>query len=521
MISTTARSVRRWTSLAMMGVLALAACGGDGGDDTSGGDIGTEGEDDAATEPVEVEVSRGEKVAAPLVTGPVAGGRRGLPFNPLPAGLAEEYGYIEEEFLIAGEATAYAPEGDWGEDGEWAASPTQTAPYRTRILVRRPADAEAFNGTVVVEWLNVTTGMDLDNGFALASDELLRGGYVWVGASAQHVSIEGGDGLFPGFPGLDEVLALKEWDPERYGDLDHPGDDYSYDIYSQVAQALRRPEGADPLDGLAAQQIIASGESQSAMFMVTYVNAVHPIADIYDGFLLHSRVGPTGWPLAQDAADATPAVARIRTDLSDPVMQFQTETELFAFGGFVGARQPDTEQVRTWEVAGTAHIDQRWMDNEADSIRAWDESYSPDVSGCPVNDGPQTLVLRAAWAELTQWVGGGDPPAQAEPIEVDDDAIARDQHGNALGGVRTPAVDAPIARLSGEDDCVQTASPLGPFLGSTTPFDQATLESLYPTHQDYVEAVRAATRTAVDAGFLLSADGGAIIDEAEQAPIPE
>ena len=180
MISTTARSVRRWTSLAMMGVLALAACGGDGGDDTSDGDIGTEGEDDAATEPVEVEVSRGEKVAAPLVTGPVAGGRRGLPFNPLPAGLAEEYGYIEEEFLIAGEATTYAPEGDWGEDGEWAASPTQTAPYRTRILVRRPADAEAFNGTVVVEWLNVTTGMDLDNGFALASDELLRDGYVWV-----------------------------------------------------------------------------------------------------------------------------------------------------------------------------------------------------------------------------------------------------------------------------------------------------------------------------------------------------
>jgi hypothetical protein len=435
----------------------------------------------------------------------------------MPARLAEEYGYSEEEFFIAGEASAYGPEGNWGEDGAWAAKPTHTAPYQTRMLVRPPADPEAFNGTVIVEWLNVTPGIDLDTDFIYGREELLRGGYVWVGASALQLGVEGGDEF--GMPGLEEVLALKAWDPERYGHLTHPGDDYSYDIYSQVAQAVRRPDGVDPLAGLTAQQVIATGLSQSASWLVTYVNAVHPIADIYDGFLIHGRLG-LGFALAEDTADGMPAAPRIRTDLSDPVMQLQTETDLFGLG-FHPARQPDTERIRTWEVAGASHIDQRWVDGVAQSIREWDESYSSGTSGCRVNDGPHAVVFQAALAALTDWVEGDQPPAEAEPLEVADGALARDQHGNTLGGVRTPAVDVPVSTLTGEDDCVQTATALDPFFGSTTPFDQATLESLYPTHQDYVDAVTTATEAAVDAGFLLPIDGDAIIHQAEQAPILE
>jgi Alpha/beta hydrolase domain len=516
-ITTTARSVRWWMSLALAGMLAFAACGDDGADETSDGDIDADEVEDA--EAVEAEVSRGEHVSSPRVTGPVAGGARGLPFPPMPTRLADEFGYIEEEFFIVGEATAYEPEGTWDEDGEWAARPTSTAPYETRILVRRP-EAGAFNGTVVVEWLNVTTGLDLDNEFRFAHEELLREGYAWVGASAQQVGIEGGDGVFPGYPGLEEILALKEWDPERYRELDHPGDDYSYDIFSQVAQAIRRPDGVDPLEGLAVQQVIAAGQSQSAAWLVTYVNAVHSIADIYDGFMIHSRFG---WalPLAQDAADTNPAVARIRIDLSDPVMQFQTETDVFLFGGFHPARQPDTEHVRTWEVAGTAHLDQTLVDIGTESVREWDDSYDRGLTGCRANDGPHAVVLQAAWAALTEWVGGGEPPPTAQPLEIRDDALARDQHGHALGGVRTPAVDAPISTLTGEDDCVRSGTPLDSLYGSATPFDQATLRSLYPTHRDYIDAVTSATQVAVDAGFLLPINGAAIIAEAEQAPIPE
>lgn len=146
---TTARSARWSKSLAAVGLLALMACGNDSDD-----------ADDADIEEVDAEVTRGEQVASPQVTGPITGGERGLPFNPMPARLAEEYGYVEEEFFLSGDATAYESEGDWDDDGEWAAIPTETAPYQTRILVRRPADPDAFNGTVVVELLNVTSGMD-------------------------------------------------------------------------------------------------------------------------------------------------------------------------------------------------------------------------------------------------------------------------------------------------------------------------------------------------------------------------
>ena len=58
-----------------------------------------------------------------------------------------------------------------------------------------------------------------------------------------------------------EHVALKGWDPERYGTLDHPGDDFSFDIYTQAARAV----GPATLGGLAPEKLVASGGSQSAM----------------------------------------------------------------------------------------------------------------------------------------------------------------------------------------------------------------------------------------------------------------
>jgi hypothetical protein len=553
MLSRTERSDGWWASLVVVGTFILAGCG-ENSDDAVLDPVDPGRSEDADTKVGHRERTRGEGVGVPLVHGPITYGERGLPFNPMPARLADEYDYVEEEYFIAGGATAYEPAGDWGEDGEWVARPSQTALYQTRMLVRKPADAEAFNGTVVVEWLNSVAGVDLDFHFMSVYEELLREGYVWVGVSAQRLGVEGGLGTgLPtddgnGVPGLENPLSLKKWDPQRYGELAHPGDDYSYDIYSQAAQVLSRPVGVDPLEGLAVEQVIAAGMSQAAARLVTYVNAVHPIADIYDGFLIQARFGQ-GAPLVTDvhstdvlAAIVRPGAARIRTDLSDPVMQVETETDLFVpsfvemakglleagvteqdFIPFHATRQPDTGRIRTWEVAGAAHLDQRWFDYMSESIRIWDESYEPGPGGCRVNDGPGPAVVRAALAGLTEWVGDGEPPAPAEPLEVAGGALVRDEHGNAVGGVRTPAVQVPIATLTGEADCVESGTffdAVGLF-GSTTPFDQATLASLYPTHGDYVQAVRAATREAVDAGFLLPADGERIIEDAELAGIPE
>jgi hypothetical protein len=460
--------------------------------------------------------ARGTDVASPEVSGPVTGGTYDLPYNPVPARLLEQYNYRQDEYLISGTATAYQSTGTWATDGQWSVTPAATAPYKTRMVVRRPADDAAFNGTVIVEWLNVTAGMDADPDFGFAHDELMREGYAYVVFSAQSVGVEGGGVTLPieGFT----AQPLKEWDSARYGSLDHPGDEYSYDMYSQAARALRQPSGLDPLDGLVAQRVIATGESQSAGRLVTYVNAVHPVADIYDGFLIHSR-GDNGAAINPNPAVPAPPSAHIRTDLDDPVLQVETETDLFGLG-FYDARQPDAENLLTWEIAGTAHADTSQIDYGFESGREWNLTAAPDfTSMCgAINDGPQKYIVRTAFIALDAWVAEGAKPSAGDALEVVDDEIVRDEYGNALGGIRTPAVDVPIATISGEPD--EGESVICSLFGSTTPFDEATLLALYPTHEDYVREVTSSADDTVAAGFLLPSDRDEIVGEAEAAPVP-
>ena len=56
-----------------------------------------------------------------------------------------------------------------------------------------------------------------------------------------------------------------------------------------------------------------------------------------------------------------------------------------------------------------------------------------------------------------------------------------------------------------EPGIVGVMGPNGP--GTTTLFDQAMLDELYPTNAAYVSAINQATDGAIAAGFLLEADG--------------
>ena len=58
--------------------------------------------------------------------------------------------------------------GALGEDGKWSVTPGTKAAYKTRLIVRTPVDPKKFNGTVIVEWLNVTSGRDSDPDFGFA-----------------------------------------------------------------------------------------------------------------------------------------------------------------------------------------------------------------------------------------------------------------------------------------------------------------------------------------------------------------
>lgn len=461
-----------------------------------------------------------DAVAIPKVTGPVTGGTPDLPVNAMLVAYKTRYGYSENEYFIEGTATAYRPRGALGVDGKWSVTKGSTAPYKTRIIVRTPNDPARFNGTVVVEWLNVTAGRDSDPDFGFAGPELLREGFAYVGVTTQKVGVGGGPGLTLPIPGY-HPKPLIDQNPARYRGLHHPGDDYAYDIFSQAAQALLAPNGPRPLGALQPRHLIATGESQSAFEMVTYANAIEPLTHIFDGFLIHSR-GSGGGTLDASAAKPTAIEkgAHIRGDLDVPVLTLITETDLFGLG-FYPARQPDTDLLRTWEMAGTAHADQSTLDYGIASGRQWDTtSKVPDFTGMcgSINDGPQLYIERAAFAALGKWVADGIAPPHAPPITVRDGKIGRDARGNALGGIRTPAVDVPTEALSGEWD--SSKSVICSLFGVATPFDDATLKSLYPTHDDYVAKVNASAASAVKAGFLLRPDADEIVQRAESARIP-
>jgi hypothetical protein len=330
------------------------------------------------------------------------------------------------------------------------------------------------------------------------TDELTRGGYAWVGVSAQQIGVEGGPAAVAvaGAP----TGGLKGGDPERYGELRHPGDAFAYDIYTQVARALREP-GGEALGGLEPERLLAVGESQSAFAMTTYVNGVQPLTLAFDGFFVHSR-GASAAPLGVPGEGVSMVSAisgaptRIRTDGVAPILVLETESDLLGVLNYLPARQPDTDRFRLWEVAGTAHADAFLIGSVADSLGC----------GVPINDGPQHLVVKAALRHLDQWVRTGAAPPEAPRLEIDEagasPAFVRDADGNAVGGVRTPLVDVPVAALTGEPG--PSASVICLLLGSTRPLASERLAELYPSVDDYLaayeEAVRAGGRPRRPAG---------------------
>jgi hypothetical protein len=447
------------------------------------------------------------------VEGPVEGGAHGRPataISDVSAPLFEAAGYAEEEFLLGGTATAYAPAGGsaLGEDGRWQVEPAATAAYRTRLLVRRPP-ADRFNGTVYVEWLNVTSGVDLDGSFHIGDEELLAG-YAWVGVSAQVVSVDGPPADPPPNPA---AVGLRAWDPERYGSLEHPGDAYSFDIYSQAGRAVRGEGGVDVLGGLAPAAVIALGVSQSAYRLVTYVNALAPRDRVYDGYLIHER-GGGGAALSEAPLPEIPVPdpVHIRTDLDVPVLQWETESDVEHLG-FWRARQAPTDLIRTWEVPGASHADGYWYARFHASRERDYPGFGPTVCDNPFNDGVARHVFVPALRGFAAWVRGTGPALpQSPPIEVDANGVpVRDELGLARGGARTPMVDAPRALVTS----VNTPTAARCFLfGSRVPFDTETLARLYPGLGDYAGRFDAAAEAAVGEGWLLPDTAAALAAEA-------
>lgn len=455
----------------------------------------------------------------------------GAPLNALTAQHAVA-GLLEQEFRICGLAKRYRmadPAADLAAEladdvAADAACIDGGHPYTTRLLVRRPSDPARFNGTVVVEWLNVSAGQDLDFVYAATRELILRAGYAWVGVSAQRVGVERlvvwnpqrYAGLSVAAP-LDDPASNKPLDPAQAFTGAAGGDVLCWDIFSHVAMALRRSPAA-VLGVPSVARLVAAGESQSAFRLSRYFNAMQPGLGLYDGFLLYDRGDPHA----------------LRTDL--PVKLISMGSEFFA--EYAGAPPKDSGNQRWWDLAGASHVSLAEMADyidpqvRRDGVQLLDGRVASltevlaqggDPAAPPLwSRVPNADLMKAALHALTGWITQGVVPPSAPRLQLEmqgdgqEDGqggpahLLRDDQGRAIGGVRFAAYEVPTASNVGV-----TASPPR-IAGHHLDFTPNEMARRYGSPDQYVNLVTVAVRANVAQGFLLQEDAHRVVGEARQ-----
>jgi hypothetical protein len=452
----------------------------------------------------------------------------GAEYQLRPQNLQRE-GYVEEEYLVSGKANVYT----WPAPGP-AQVRTADAPYTTRILVRRPKHPSRSSGNVVVEMLNPSNLMDLNIGWALSHKEFMRRGDTWVGITAKPIAVD----------------ALKTFDPQRYGSLSFanplpltdpancatvPADSSRttengliWDINSQVGAWLKSDAKSNPLRGTV-ERLYGFGYSQTGGYLNTYVNAIHPLDvqrnghPIYDGYLIEVAGGGFVGLVPINQCEPAPPVSDPRRQIANvgvPVMRAMSQSDYLRG---ITVRRADSDapgdRYRHYEVAGAGHAS---PDELYYSARPADmEKAGRAVPPVACNEGPRSrlsmsLASNAFFRNLDRWVRRGIAPPHAEPILVENGAPVLDEHGNVIGGVRSPYLDVPTATWHGS----ATGASFCFIAGWEEPFSQAKLQALYPTHGTYVRKVVRSTAQLVVQRFVTLEDGLALIREAAQADVP-
>lgn len=443
----------------------------------------------------------------------------------------DEHGYVEEEFLVDGTAS------EWTYDRQGVAVPAASAVgYTTRVLVRRPADPARFNGVVQIEPLHPS--FDLALTWRAIHPWIMRTGAVWVGVTQ--------DARFAAC--LSTVV-----DPERYAAITVPRAGLGYDIVGGVGVAIRSAT-VGILDGFPhVERAYLSGWSMTGSFCRVFLGdgfaRRHCLPDgtaVFDGYLIAVSSGGAvraGYPpLSAGARGPGPGDAR-RTigPHGIPVIELLSELESETHTPSLRADSDGTDDpYRLYQVAGTAHNTSgptTVLTNLEQCRRRGLDVGRSEINESP-SDARMDYLARAVFALLDRWVTERRPPPRAERFTfagtpLADERIppgarplARDRHGNVLGGIRTPWVEVPVARYSPHSTprpgaC--TPSPLAPMtdanqvaamIGHMVPFPPGTLRSLYPSRADYLTRYWQSCRRLADLGFLLSEEMTLLIDEA-------
>ncbi len=432
-------------------------------------------------------------------------------------------------------------------------------PYTTRMIVKRPADHSKFSGSVVIEPLNPSANLDIAAVWDRSLDYFVRRGDIFVGWTSKSVVVD----------------ALKAWNPTRYAELNWPYlpfvpggnsgvyDGITFDIAAQIGALFKTNGPESPINSYNVKHVIEAGFSQDGSFAFTQADIFHRLermpsgAPVYDGYVPGGTTGPSNINFGLTPAGALPAGdPRHQMQPRDvPVVQINTETEV-ALGAAAGPaglayRRPDSDapgdRYRLWEVPGASHVsndfgapvitlqlDQAEISKIAVSdlppLGCTHQQYvHGPIKGIPgvvdPNTYPFAYVANAAFADLMQWIDFSVPPPRVDRIELTSTTpvqIARDDFGNALGGVRAPFLDVPTATYVPTDTVAHTTALSGfcVLYGYNEPFGSATLQGLYPIHLEYVGRVAAEAAKLVVTRLWLEPDAIAVVERAFRADVP-
>jgi hypothetical protein len=399
------------------------------------------------------------------------------------------YGYEEQEYFVSGTV-----------DGK---------PYATSLLVRKPQNPDNFSGVVAVDTLHVGGTSTF---WPFYKDALMSEGHGWAMVVSQREPLE----MFVKKSNAARYASLQI--PEAIGDAGNliapgPQDAISQQIMTEVGTLLKENAGDAPFAGMSVKHLIMAGVSQTALHTLRYIREAHPKARMPDGKPIYDGYFPSEAFLPTPLSSCDVAVIQVIGEGDFDLFRGLGLTPAHASSAR-GDSDPSNDLYRVYQFPASSHVPTRGM-TDPKRILGPSGGLKP---GEHFSQFPLGAFYRAAFINLIAWVAKGIAPPKAPPIETLNGKIARDQFGNAKGGVRTPYVDLRTVRYIAMAPTAEGDNPVRSMIGLQEPFSPEKLRSLYRSRADYLRRFDREIDRMLAERWLLPKDAEAL--KAEEATIP-
>jgi hypothetical protein len=392
------------------------------------------------------------------------------------------YGYVQEEYFIAGEVDGKA--------------------YLTTLLVRKPKNRARFSGLVGVETIHAAGAIPF---WGIGREVWMPGGHAWVAVASQRVALE---------------TQVRKFNPKRYATLNLPEvaaaagaqqggmsggaqDMISQQIMTQVGQMLKSNPHNGPLAGMTVKYLLMGGSSQTGGTTLRYIQQSHAGArmpngkPVYDGYL------PSEAFSSDPVSGGDAAVIHAVGEGDFGLFRAMANTAGFADRADSDARN---DRYREYQFPGASHV----------PTRGGNTGAGP---GQLASQFPSAPLYKGALLNLINWVVKGVSPPKSLRIERVNGEIARDEFGNAKGGVRSPYVDVPTVRYIASPPVAAGGDRTRAMMGLQEPLSAEKLRGLYKSRNDYLKRFNRGIDN-MAAGHWITAADGAMLKKEEAASPP-